>query len=400
MKKLLFVTSLIVLLFMIALPVMAQEPGGSSEGGRVVFGSDFTLEEGDVIKGDVVVFGGNFEMEAGSKVKGDVVVFGGNVNIAGEVKGDVAAIGGNVYIDETGAVKGDLVGLGGQIEISEGADVSGAVGEGPKFSFGEKGFSFEIPPAPTITAPQHAPEPPQTPELPSPPSPPAAPKIEVKSHTGSSFFSWLAHFIGDGIAGIFWAAILGGLSVLLVLFFPAHIRTIEDTLSKAAPMSFVLGIVTLAATAALVALLAIFFWLLIPLCGIFVVGLLWMLAMFVGWTVAGKLLGNKIFSTFGNSKAGYISTTLLGVTALTLISTMPFLDQLPGLGWMFGFVGGVVGFLAGSVGLGAVVLSRFGTRRYQTGTAAALLSAKTAPPSPEDEAAAPDETGTPDLSDE
>ncbi len=397
MKKLLFIASLIVLLFMIALPVMAQKPGGSSEGGRVVFGTNFTLEEGDVIKGDVVVFGGNFEMEAGSKVKGDVVVFGGNVNIAGEVKGDVAAIGGNVYVDEDGAVKGDLVGLGGQIEVAEGADVSGAVGEGPEFSFGEKGFSFEIPPIPTITAPQHAPEPPQTPEL---PKPPVAPKREVKPHTGSSFFSWLAHFIGDGIAGIFWAAILGGLSVLLVLFFPAHIRTIEDTLSKAAPISFVLGVVTLAATAATVALLTLFFWLIIPLCGIFIVGLFWTLAMFAGWTVAGKLLGNKIFSAFGNSKASNISTTLLGVTALTLISVMPFLDQLPDLGWMFDFAGGVVGFLAGSVGLGAVVLSRFGTRRYQTGATAALLSAKTAPPSPEDEAAAPNETETPDSDNE
>lgn len=388
MKKLLFVTSLIVLLLMMALPVMAQEPGGRSEGGRVVFGSNFTLEEGDVIKGDVVVFGGNFEMEAGSKVKGDVVVFGGNVNIAGEVKGDVAGIGGNIYIDEAGAVKGDVVGLGGQIEIAEGADVSGAVGEGPEFSFGEEGFSFEIPPIPTIAAPHlapDAPEPPQTPELPRPHRPPVGPKVEGISHTGSSFFSWLARFIGDGIVGIFWAIILGGLSVLLVLFFPAHIRAIEDTLSKAAPMSFALGVVTLAATAALVALLALLFWLLIPVCGIFVVGLFWMLAMFAGWTVVGKLLGNKIFSAFGNSNASYISTTLLGVTVLTLISTMPFLDQLPGLGWMFGFAGGIVGFLASSAGLGAVVLSRFGARRYQTGASDALLSAKTAPPEMNDE---------------
>ena len=381
MKKLLVVISLIVLLLMAALPVMAQGPGGSSEGGRVVFGSNLTLEEGDVIKGDVVVFGGNFEMEAGSKVKGDVVVFGGNVSIAGEVKGDVAAIGGNVYVGEDGVVKGDAVGLGGKIEIAEGADVSGAVGEGPEFSFGEKGFSFEIPPIPTLSAPQDAPDTPQAPHPPRASEAPSAPK----SRADSSFFSRLARFIGDGIADLFWTLVWSILGVLLVLFFPAHIRAIEETLSQAAPMSFVLGVITLAATAATVALLALLFWLLIPLCGIFVVGLLWMLAMVVGWTVAGKLLGSKVFSAFGNPNASHISTTLLGVALLTLISTMPFLDHLPGLGWMFGFVGGVVGFLAGSVGLGAVVLSRFGTRKYQTGATAALLAAQTAPPETNDE---------------
>jgi len=397
MKKLLLIISFVVLTLMIAVPVMAQGPGDDYEAGRVVLGANLTLKEGDFIDGDVVVFGGNFEMEEGSEVRGDVVVFGGNVTIAGKIKGDVAGIGGNVIIEDEGVIKGEVIGIGGQIEIDEEAEISGSVTEGPEFNFGEEGFSFEIPSIPPIPTPPDAPEMPKLPET---------PKIEVKPHAGSSFFGWVGRFIGDGVANIFWAVVLGGLSVLLVLFFPAYMQTVEDTITSAAPVSFVVGIITQVAVMAVITLLSLLFFLILPLCGIPIVALVWVLAMLVGWAVVGKLVGSKIFTAFGNVSASHISTTLLGVSALTLIVTMPFFDQLPGLGWMFGFLGGLVGFLASSVGLGAVVLSRFGTRNYQPSASAALLTAKTAPPQPEaevietTEATSPDSTETLDTEDD
>jgi hypothetical protein len=394
MKKLLFVTSLIILIFIFVSPVLAQGPDVDlDEAGRVVFGSDLVLEEGEFVEGDVVVFGGNFEMKEGSEVKGDVVVFGGKVSINGEVKGDVAGIGGEVEIDDNAVIKGDVSSLGGEIDIDEDAEISGIITEGPNFEFDSGEFPFQPP------------EPPQPPELPEI-VPPSVDPGDIRP-SRPSFVAKVGDFVGDGITNIFWALIFGGLSMLLVLFFPVHIKTVQDTLVEGAPVSFLVGIITVPAAVAVIVLLALFSWLIIPACGIIVVVAALFVALLVGWAVVGKLIGVRIFATFDNPSPSDASATLVGVVAFILVASMPFLDHLPWFGWMFGLVGALVGLLVSAAGLGAVVLSRFGTQTYQSSSGMALLNSTDTseepdvvqPDSPEStETSTP--TDTPDSADE
>ncbi|MFQ5575600.1 MAG: hypothetical protein ACE5G8_01290 [Anaerolineae bacterium] len=372
MKRLFAVASILLLLFLFALPAQAQGPDFGAEAGRVVFGSNLTLEEGDLIDGDVVVFGGNFVMEPGSEVKGDVVVFGGGVTLGGKVKGNVVGIGGNVTVEPEAVVKGDIAGMGGQITVDESADVSGTVTNGPQFNFADGGFSIKLPTAPTPPAAPRSPE--------TPPQPPQ-PRVDVRPESRPSFVRQVGRFVGDGIEDIFAALVIAGLSALIVLFFPAHTKTVQQTLAGAGPVSFVLGVITMLASVFLLVLLGLFFWLILPICGIVLVSLALAAALLTGLAVIGRLLGARVFAAFNNPAAGDLSATLLGVALLMLVIRMPFVDHLPWIGWMFAFVGGLTGFLVGSAGLGAVVLSRFGTQVYR-GPSGAVPPPPSPPPAP------------------
>lgn len=382
MKKLLLLTSLIALTLLFATPILAQGPEVNIEAGRVVFGSSLTLEEDDFVEGDVVVFGGNFEMLEGSEVSGSVVVFGGQVTINGEVENDVAAIGGNISVEESAVVKGDVVGLGGQVSIDESADVRGSVAEGPEFNFADKGFSIDIPAVPDAPAMPDAPDVPDLPEMPEPPAMPDVPRVTYRD-SQPTFFQRVGEFVGDGVADIFFALVMAGLGVLVVMFFPAHVKNVQETVVNAASVSFIVGLATAFAGAALLFLLIILSILIIPICGIVIEVLAIFAAMLFGVTVVGKYTGHRLFQAANNPLAGDVSATLLGVAVLVLLGSMPFVDKLPFIGWMFGLTGFLVMLLVNSLGVGAVVLSRFGTRVYTPGSrAAAIIGSPVAPSQP------------------
>jgi len=378
-RKLLIVMGLALLLFPFPTAAMAQEPG--AEGVQVYFGNNVTLAEGDSIEGGVVVFGGNFTMQEGSEVEGDVVVFGGNVRIDGEVDGNVATLGGNVTVADHAVIKGDVSSLGGNISVAEDAKVTGVVGDGLRVEFDDQGMV--IPDIPEIKAPPK----PDLPDI------KWSDPVEVGETRAPGFAARVGSFISDGVKGVFWALIVSGLSVLIVLFFPANARLVQDTLKQATPISFVVGLVTMLASVAVMGLLALFFWLLLPVCGILLVALALALGWLGGWAVIGKYLGGRIFAAFETPTPTDISATFLGVALLTSLAAMPFVDHLPWIGWMFSLTGFLVLLLVGSTGLGAVVLSRFGTQPYQPIAPKKMTRSRLAASQPEVVEAKPSEMG-------
>jgi hypothetical protein len=351
MIKQIFITLAVVLSLWPSL-ALAQGPG--SDGVQVYFGDNVTLEDGDTIEGGVVVFGGNLSMKEGSEVEGDVVVFGGNVSVDGEVEGNIAAMGGNVNIRGNAVINGDVTALGGNVSVSSEADVSGVVSNGWEGAFDNQSLEMPIP----------VPDIPEVPEITVEAPEVRGPKIETYERSRPGVAARIGSFVGDGIEDVFWALIIAGLSVLLVVFFPLHTRTIQTTIRQAGPVSFGVGFVTMLVAASVTILLAFFFWLLIPICGIFLVALGMLVAVLGGWAVVGKFVGERVFTIFNTPSRSEISTTFLGTAALTFLATMPFVDNLPLIGWMFALIGGLVFIIAGSTGLGAVVLSRFGTQDY------------------------------------
>ena len=101
MKKTFNYLTLFILLALLLIPTTAAHAQGTStDGGRVIFGSNFTLKSGEEFNGDLVVFGGNVTIEQGADLNGNLVVFGGTVSTNGNVNGDVVVIGGQVKLED------------------------------------------------------------------------------------------------------------------------------------------------------------------------------------------------------------------------------------------------------------------------------------------------------------
>lgn len=76
-------------------------------------GESVYVAPGEVVQGDVVVFGGNAIIEG--TVAGSVVVLGGEIRVrnGAEVKGDIVAIGGKIAEDDNVIIRGEKIVVGG-----------------------------------------------------------------------------------------------------------------------------------------------------------------------------------------------------------------------------------------------------------------------------------------------
>jgi cytoskeletal protein CcmA (bactofilin family) len=344
-----------------AAPALAQGPFGDS--GKVVFGDNFTLESGQSIEGDLVVFGGNVTTNPESKVDGSMVAFGGNVSLDGDVTGDVAAVGGNVTINgtvegdvaslggnvilsESATVEGDIATFGGRVDVAEGATVEGDIKDKDSFKH-DPNFNF-TPPTP-----------------PSPPSPPNFSMGDTGNWQNDGWGSGIAGFIFSVISDIVrivaWLIILGLISWLVTAFMPEQMMTVRRTISSSAAHSFGLGLITLLVS------LVVGVVLLITICLAFIpiIGyILLAIASLFGWIVIGQMFGERLLVASGRHDASLLYSTIVGVTVLTLLTKMPVVGQIPCLGWALAFVGGIIGIILSLTGMGAVLLTRFGTQPY------------------------------------
>ncbi|MCO6449775.1 MAG: polymer-forming cytoskeletal protein [Caldilineales bacterium] len=313
----------------------AQDP---DYGDQVIFGSNFVLHSGETINGDLAVFGGSVSLEEGSQVKGDVVVFGGSLLVRGMVDGDIAVIGGSVQLDSTAVVTGDVSGFGGSINQSPGAEIKGSTVEG--FRFDQSGGpEIRIPGIPPI-----------------PFGPDAVPEINITSPMQRGPFEWFIGYFLRGMSAIALAAILAALGVVLVVLFPKPTERVATTASENAVVSFGSGCLTLVLGIPLLILLAITICL-IPLS--VVLGVALIAAWVFGWLAVGWLLGKRLLLALNTENHTPVIEAVVGVAVLTLVWQLP--GVVPCVG---GFLSWLIGLVVGCIGLGAVMLSKFGTRTY------------------------------------
>jgi cytoskeletal protein CcmA (bactofilin family) len=337
-QKLLTLILSLVLLLGFAPPALAQE----ADGGQVIFGDNLVVEAGETLKRDVVVFGGNVTVQASGKIEGDLVVFGGSANIDGTVDGDIGMIGGNIDLGETAVVNGDIGLVGGHSNIADGATFGGHIENLNRWDYDyDHGFSSNNEDV--------GPDLPQIPRI-SPPN----------EFDGFSPFHWIGRAIGD----IFWNAalviILGLIAWLVAAFMPEQMFTVRQTVTETMPASFGFGLLTsviIAASFLLVITICLAF---VPFLAALVAGV----AMLFGWIVIGQIIGERLLSTNGRPQPTFVFSTVIGVAILTLITNMPVIGEIPCIGFLLGLIGGLVGLLVSLTGLGAVMLTRFGTRPY------------------------------------
>jgi hypothetical protein len=305
----------------------APREGGWSEvaryrhgGARVRFGGDVTVAEDEAI-GD------------------DVVAILGSARVDGRVDGNVVAIAGSVHLGPKASVRGDVTAVGGSVERAGGTVVNGQINE-VRFS-----------------------------------RPRFGPLADIRPWRDWHWFGDTVRYPFSGsfdlVATLVRVGLVGLLAALMIAVLPAPVRRVAD---RVAAEPWRAGFVGLAAQLLFVPVLVITVVVLavsiigIPLLLLVPFGLIAVaVALVMGFAGAACAVGRWIGNRAGSGAPGLIASLVAGlavVFALTIIAKFLGLVGLP-VGLIVGAVlavGFVVEYVAWTVGLGGVLLSRFGRR--------------------------------------
>ena len=286
----------------------------STSGDKLVLGGVYTLDSGETLTGSLIVLGGSVTLEAGSTVTGDVVLLGGSMIAQGTIEGDLFSMGGSLELSDTSVIQGDLNTLGGSAQGVALADVQGDV-------VSDESIVMPIP----INGLSGI----RLPNIP----------MQVNPLWGLLWFM---------IQTLLWAAI----AVVVVLFLPRPTQRVSQAVVAQPLVAGGLGFLTVV-VAPFVLLFLVIIIIGIPVALIAV--LLLVAAWAFGFIAIGAEVGKRLAQM---SKADWALPVSAGLgTFLLALITYGIGEIVPCVGW-------IVPFLVGITGLGAVILTRFGTLPY------------------------------------
>ena len=358
--KILSIALLLALMLLPAFPASAHGLGEVSPGGKIIFGDNFVLKTGETLGGDLIIFGGNVTLETGSKVagsmaviggnveaaeevtvSGDIVMMGGNLSMQGKLNGNMVLVGGQASLGDSAVVAGDISTVGGQLQRAPGAEVLGQIQDDTSAP------SINIPGIPPVTSL------PSAPEVTVPPIP--TPNIDVN-------FNPLNGFLGT----VGWAIAVSLIAVVASLFLQPQMERVSDAIITQPVLTASFGLLAVAGSVIVLLLMAITI-ILIPVSGLGFIALA--LAWLFGLVALGHEVGGRLARQFNQSWTVPVSA---GVGTLLLMLVVGFLVS------MVPCVGLLGAILVGLIGLGGVVLTRFGSRSYPV---PAMLPVETPPAS-------------------
>jgi hypothetical protein len=323
-------TLLAAVLLLSAMPARAAgSPPGDD--GVVIWNEDYTLGEGEQLDGDLIVFSGDATLETGSRVTGSVIIWNGSAEVAGTIEGDLVVSGGDIHLDDSAQVEGDVVcSWNCDLEQEEGSRVDGGVIEGIPL----RGLHFErLRDAPV-----------RIPSLRS-----------VWTSSTGQVLDWTLRAMRRVITVLVVAAVGG----LVALIWPHQTTQIGRTVIEAPWPSFGIGLLTVVAATALIIALALTICL-SPAAAL--VALALGAAGLFGWIGVGAQVGERLLKALNVHEIAPLWAAGLGTLLITLVGVgLSVAFCLALLGWL-------VILVLGCLGLGAVVLTRFGTMAYVPST--------------------------------
>lgn len=326
---------------------------------RTVFNQDLEIKQGEEVPCDVTVTNGDLTIKG--TVKGKVTVFNGNADIYGQVLGDVAVLNrGNVTLYPNSSVGGNIV-ASGDVALNDNSNVSGSVtsfgGDVNKDS--KAVIKGEINKLSSAEGPRN-------------PAQWFGGAFSNNSFNAFNPFHELGAMFGLGILSV----VILLLAVGIAAIFPLRLRTTSATLETEPGPSIVVGIIAaflimpVAGITAFILAISVVGIVLLPVLAIVVLG-----AFLFGFVVVSHWLGKHLHATIRQDDAlmpartpapapnslhhppTLIIEVLLGA-AIILGSTL-----LPSL-FLHIWIAALMFVLLYSlvcIGLGAAVLSRFGT---------------------------------------
>lgn len=267
--------------------------------------------------GSIVRFGSDVAVGEDERVNGSVVLFGADAEIEGEVTDDVVVFGGALRLD--GRVRGDVVTFGTDTALGERARLGG--------DFAHFGGALSRSPQAQIAG------------------------DEITGIGFGVFDNTFFFLLASLVSLLFTLAI----AVAVAAILPEQTRVLADTIEQQPWPSFGAGLLAtllIPFVFAVLGILIIVGWLIIPL---FALAL--PIVYFYGYVGVSRWLGRRVMQAAGNMSASAIAQVAVGVLILGVISLIPI------AGWL-------VVIIAALIGLGAVLLSKFGTGRpWRRGTA-------------------------------
>lgn len=314
MKKLL-ITAILVMMVLFSLPSRVMAAPVSED--KVVMGGSFVLKPDETLSGNLIVIGGNATIEENATVQGDIILLGGQVSVSGHVTGNLNLFGGSASLRDTAVVDGNAVVTSSVLNKTDSATIKGNVIEGSELPSG-----FILPDRIKANPPSDS-----TPE------------------SGILGFFW-------EVLSIFFSSVTAAiLAMLAALFFAEPMRRTASALVESPLMAAGAGLLTVIAAPIVVVLMSITL-VLIPVSILLALALI--LAAFLGWITVGMELGNRLAMVF---KAKWHLAISAGLGTLLLTLVMEVVGRIPCIGW-------TVVFVIGVLGLGAVILTRLGTRLF------------------------------------
>lgn len=294
----------------------------------------------------VSVLTGDQVVAKGETVDGDMVVVGGDLRVEGEIRGDAIVTEGDLLLEEGGRVLGNAVVTGGQL-LNHGGRILGEMR--------------------TLATTEHA----EVVHV----APKAAGAPRQSAHFDRSWFQGIA----EGIAGVFstlaFGLVLAGMGAALIFYGLPYLRTVSDTVRRHTGRSAAVGLAAsfliIPAFVVMVVALAIsiigipVLLVAIPLYPLAVVA-----AFGFGVLAVAHVIGEYTAERRGTFDFHYRNAyayVFLGIALLLAPHLAGHMIGMVGfLGWvgmLLQVVGAMILWAAATLGLGAVILTRAGTRQ-------------------------------------
>jgi len=279
---------------------------------------------------DIVKMGRDIVVEEYEEVDGDVVAVGGDVTVKGTVCKNVIALGGDVLVTSTGVVEGDATSIGGDVEKETGAVIRG---EKIGINFLPKKIFRPIPQVGFLP----------TTIIGLPP-----------------FFGGLALF-----ARIIKIMLFLFLGIIVISIVPKNVTKVKDKIKQDFLKSVLVGF------AAEILILPIFILLIVTVIGIpvalLVEPLLILVALILGYTGVSYFIGEKLREGTNLKPETPMMTLIIGILAVECVLLLARVVGILGhflfpFSWILTFIGWVIWYVAVTVGFGACILTRLGTR--------------------------------------
>jgi hypothetical protein len=303
----------------------------------------------------------SYAIPAGQTIEGNLALLDGELRLSGTVSGDVLVLDGTLVLEPDALIEGDVLQVGGDV-TQRGGRIDGELLS--MVSLHPRPEARALAPVPDVRVR-------------------AAPHVRVVRNGPRGFFGSVARNVERAVGGLGttlgWFIGLGLAGLGLVYFQRPRLETVADTARNNVARCFAVGLAgeVLFFPVSLVLVVAIITWLLIPFYAIAValalVGGYLAVAHALGEIFAARRFRSELLERLRHANSYYY--VLSGLALLLL----PFAAEA--ILWVFGgplsflrglaaFAGGLLTWAAITLGFGAVILTRAGTRtEYSSGSA-------------------------------
>lgn len=282
---------------------------------------NFRLKSGEQRTGDQVITASRITLEPDSSIVGNVTFIGDQVAIDAEIDGDVVIIADQLKLGDSAHITGDLSICATNWDRLAGATIGGDLSE----ECTEGG------------------------------------RVTLESVVESGVDGWRGSFFFRLGSTIGSSLLFGAIAALGTVIWPQPLIRVSDSIRHKPLITGGVGCLTILVTIGLTVIYIISLLLILPIVLLPGVLLGWAavgIASVFGWIALAEPFGQALLRRTGLIEPPPMVAAAVGGVILTLMVRMWSIF------WFTGWIGAILSIVLGSIGLGAVVLTRLGRHSY------------------------------------